>query len=68
MTLPGNLTLFRDGGRRRYILTFGQAPNSESKYVNHAEPELLSQAFDEIKVRIREANGCGLEFFVLHES
>jgi hypothetical protein len=36
--------------------------------VNHAEPELLSQAFDEIKVRIREANGCGLEFFVLHES
>jgi hypothetical protein len=36
--------------------------------MNHAEPELFSQAFDEIKVRIREANGCGLEFFALHES
>ena len=36
--------------------------------MNHAEPELLSQAFDEIKVRIREANGRRLEFFVLHES
>jgi hypothetical protein len=36
--------------------------------MNHAEPELLSQAVDEIKVRVREANGRGLEFFVLHES
>jgi len=36
--------------------------------MNHAEPELLSQAFDEIKVRIREANGRRLEFLVLHES
>ena len=50
------------------MLTLGHAPNSESQYMNHAEPEFLPQAIDEIKVRVREANGRGLEFFVLHES
>ena len=29
--------------------------------MNHAEPELLSQAVDEIEIRVREANGRGLE-------
>jgi hypothetical protein len=36
--------------------------------MNHAESQLLSQAVDEIKVRVREANGRGPEFVILHES
>jgi hypothetical protein len=36
--------------------------------MDHTEPEFFLQAFNEIKVRVREAHGCGLEFLGLHES
>ena len=42
------LMLLRDGGQ--YVLVFSQAPNGKSNNVNHAEPELLLQAFNQIKV------------------
>ena len=60
--------LLRDGVGGQQVLVFGQAPNGESNNVNHTEPEFLLQAFNEVKVGFREANGCGLEFLVLHES
>lgn len=36
--------------------------------MNHAEPELLLKAGNEMEVRIREANGRRLKFVVLHDS
>jgi hypothetical protein len=36
--------------------------------MNHAKPELFSQAVNEMKIRLREANGRRLEFLVLHDS
>ena len=36
--------------------------------MNHSETELLLKADNEVKVRIREANGRGLEFVVFHDS
>ena len=36
--------------------------------MDHTEPEFFLQAFNEINIGFREANGCGLEFLVLHES
>jgi hypothetical protein len=35
--------------------------------VNHTEPELFLQRVNEVKVRVREANGRRLEFLILHE-
>jgi len=60
--------LLRGGGGGQKILIFGQAPDGESNDVNHTEPELFSQAVNEIEVRVREADGCRLEFLVLHNS
>jgi hypothetical protein len=59
------LTLLKIGGRQ--ILTLSQAPNSKPNDVNHTEPELFLQAFNEMKVGARETNGRRLEFLVLHE-
>lgn len=52
------------GGKQ--ILALSQAPNRKPNNVNHAEPELLSQAVNEMQVRVREANGRRLEFVSLH--
>ena len=59
------LTLLKVGGQQ--ILTLSQAPNSKPNDVNHTEPEFFLQALNEMKVGVRETNGRGLEFLVLHE-
>ena len=56
----------RVGGQQ--ILTLRQASNREANDVNHTEPEFFLQAVDEMKVRIRKANGRRLELLVLHDS
>ena len=61
------LTLTEDRVGEQQILTLSQAPNREPDDVNHTEPELFLQAVNEMQVRVREANGCRLEFVVLHE-
>ncbi len=61
-----SLMLLRGGVGGQQILVFGQAPNGESNNVNHTEPEFLLQGFNEMQVRVREANGRRLEFVVLH--
>ena len=60
--------LLRGGGGGQQILIFSQTPDGESNDVDHTEPELFSQAVNEIKVRVRETDGCRLEFLVLHNS
>ena len=63
----GDIAVGRGGGKQQ-VLALGQAPNGESNDVNHTEPELLLQAINEMKVRVREVNSRRLKFLILHDS
>ena len=61
------LTLIESGVGGQQILILRQAPNRKPNDVNHTEPEFFLQGVDEMQVRVREANGCRLEFLILHD-